>query len=1138
VGAFRKFLELPRGLAMVALKCVKSKVERELNMAYRYAAKLAAWFAILLMAVIVTRGQSIVTGAISGTVTDPTGAILPDATVTLTNIATGDTQTGKTNTNGTYLFPLLKPGDYTVTVEETGFRAAVTKVTVILGQTATANVKLELGSTTQRVEVTAGGVEVQTEDGNISSNFDTRQVENVPNPGGDLTYVAQIAPGVTINTTSGGGFGNFSAFGLPGTANLFTINGNDYNDPFLNLNNSGASNLLLGGNEVEEVTVVSNAYTGQYGRQAGAQVDYNTKSGTNSFHGDAIYYWTGRALSANDFFNNANGAPRPFENNNQWAAAFGGPIKRDKAFFFANTEGIRYTFGTSTQVFVPSPGLQNFVLNTSLPANNPTAIPFYRRIFALYNAASGINRATPSANSCGSLGAIPTTGSTVCLNTFRSDVTNGNTEWLLTTRVDYNFNDKNKVFARFKNDRGFQPTFTDPINPIFNIASNQPEDEGQVNYSHIFSPTLTNSFVGSILWYSAIFQSANQQAALNVFPAVLAVGDTNMTALGPGGDDVVANFFFPQGRNVTQWQLVDDLSIARAKHNLQLGVNFRRDDVSDFTAGEQNFPFLNANMTSFVNGLVGSAAAPGQVFENFALRAEQPLALYSVGAYFQDQFSVSQKLKLTLALRVDRNSAGICQSGCASRAVNPFNFLQHSATVPYNQMVTIGSQILPDIEKVVFEPRLGFAYSPWGSNTAFRGGVGLFSDLYPGTLLNLFTRNFPEVTTFSLRTGAVSPASPNSAAALIAACNTAFQSNFNNGGTVGSFLALAPAGCQPPNLNDVVSQLRNPKYVEWNFEVEHRLNSKTVVSANYVGNRGYDELVQFPYLNAFGFDGLATLPIDTRVDSVTQLTNTGTSNYNGVTVSIQEQVAHGFSGRFNYTYAHALDDVSNGGILRYSLVDSILVQINPFNLRSLNYSNADYDLRHNITASYVWDLPLKAQNHLLNEAIGGWEVSGTFFYHTGFPFSIVDGTSRLAFQGNNMQNLRILATPTATVPRQCSSSAVNAPCFTASQFVPAGRATTFGTVPRNTFRGPGYFNTDISLRKYFRVRERYGFMIGANAYNILNHTNFANPVANLNAGSAFGTILSTVNPPTSPYGSFAAAAVDARIVQVIAKLTF
>src|SRR5260370_20225481 len=213
---------------------------------------------------------------------------------------------------------------------------------------------------------------------------------------------------------------------------------------------------------------------------------------------------------------------------------------------------------------------------------------------------------------------------------------------------------------------------------------------------------------------------------------------------------------------------------------------------------------------------------------------------------------------------------------------------------------------------------------------------------------------------------------------------------------------------------------------------------KTVVSANYVGNKGYDELVQFPSLNAFGFGGLPTSPIDTRVKSVTQLTNTGVSNYNGITLSIQEQVALGFSGRFNYSYAHALDDISNGGVLPYSFNNSITNQISPFSLRSLNYSNADYDLRHSLNASYVWDLPFKSSNGLLNKAIGGWEDSGTFFYHTGFPFSIVDGTSRLAFQGNNMQYVTILATPTTAVPTQCISHSVNVntPAFTAGHLLP------------------------------------------------------------------------------------------------------
>ena len=1082
-----------------------------------------------------TNAQSIVTGAINGTVTDASGAIVEGANVTVVSEATQETRTTVTGPGGTFQFSLLKPGRYSVTVEKTGFRKAVQKSEVLLGQTASANAKLEVGEATQTVEITENIPLLQTEDANITSNVDLRTLQNIPNPGGDLSYIAQIAPGVTMNTSSGGGFGNFTAFGLPATANLFTINGNDYNDPFLNLNNSGASNLLLGSNEVQEVAVVSNGYTGQYGRQAGAQVDYTTKSGGNAFHGDAVYYWNGSALNANDTFLNAGGQPRPFENNNQWAASFGGPIKKDKAFFFINTEGLRYTFGSSSQVFVPTQSLQNFILNTSLPANNPAAIPFYQQIFNLYNNAPGVaNAQAVPGDSCGSL---DTVFSGPCLASYRVSVPNGNREWLLSGRVDYNFSDKDKIFGRVKFDRGNQPTYTDPINPVFNIQSNQPQNEGQLNYTHVFSPQVVNNFVGSVLHYSALFQSPNLSSALSTFPFILSTTDTSLTPLGSGSGSDPLFALFPQGRNVTQWQLVDDLSIERGKHTFKLGVNFRRDDVSDFTASEGSFPAIQSSMLDFANG------SADVIQQNFAIHNSQPLALYSVGFYFQDEFKVNSKLKLTLALRADRNSGGVCQSDCVSRGTVPFDQLSHDPTIPFNQMVTTGiSQILPDVERVVFEPRVGFAWSPVGEKTVIRGGVGLFSDLYPGQILDQFTTNFPQVTAFSLAgLGSIDASSnPNSAAALVAQCNTAFQNNFNSGGTAAGFLAAAPAGCATPNLNDVVSQLKNPKYVEWNLMVQHELGKRTVVSVNYVGNHGYDELLENPYLNSFGFGGLPSSAADTRVQNVLQLTNNGRSNYNGVTVAVKEQLTRGFSGQFSYTFSHTLDNVSNGGIDPYSVHDSLLNQISPFSATSLNYSNADYDVRHSLNASYVWDLPVKFQNRALDTIAGGWTVSGTFFYRTGLPFSVLDDTTTGALKagGTNLQNVTVLGQPIGAVPLTCGGASVNTPCFSESQFASGAAVTTFGTIPRNSFRGPGYFNTDLGLKKTFHFHERLAFTVGANAYNILNHVNYANPISNLASSSNFGSIVSAVQPPTSPYGSFAAAATDARIVQVMGKITF
>src|SRR5882672_8267422 len=491
----------------------------------------------------------------------------------------------------------------------------------------------------QTVEINERAPLLQTEDANISSNVDARTLQNIPNPGGDLSYIAQIAPGVVMNTSNGGGYGNFTTFGLPATANLFTINGNDYNDPFLNLNNSGASNLLLGSNEVEEVAVVSNGYTGQYGRQAGAQVDYTTKSGTNSFHGDAVYYWNGNALNANDFFLNAGGSPRPFENNNQWAAGLGGPIKKNKAFFYINTEGLRYTFGSSAQVFVPTAALQSYILTTSLPANDPAAIPFYQQMFTLYNGAPGVANAVavaqdPTANTCGGLGA--TAGdpfaTASCLAQYRVSIPNGNREWLLSGRVDYELSDKDRIFGRVKFDRGNQPTYTDPIDTAFNIQSNQPQNEGQLNYTHVFSPRVVNNFVGSVLHYSALFQSPNLSSALSAFPFILNTNDTSLTPLGSGSGSDPFFALFPQGRNVTQWQLVDDLSIERGKHTFKMGVNFRRDDVSDFSASEGSYAAIQSSMVDFANG------AADVIAQNFAIHNSQPLAFYSLGTYFQDEF--------------------------------------------------------------------------------------------------------------------------------------------------------------------------------------------------------------------------------------------------------------------------------------------------------------------------------------------------------------------------------------------------------------------------------------------------------------------------------------------------------------------
>jgi hypothetical protein len=1120
---------------------------------------LQALLALLLPGL--AAAQSVVTGGISGTVTDPTGAVIVGAKIILTNPATGETQTVMSSAAGIYNIPLLKPGHYNLSVSRDGFKTAQLGVDVALAQISAVNVKLEAGSITTTVEVTSQAALLQTEDANISTTFETRTIENIPNPGGDITNIAQTTPGVTMNTT-GSGYGNFSAFGLPATANLFTVNGNDYNDPFLNLNNSGSSNLLLGGNELQDIAVVVNGYSGQYGRQAGAQVDYTTKSGSNSFHGDAVYFWTGRALMANDYFNNLNGAPRPFANNNQWAASLGGPIKKDKLFFFVDTEGLRYILPTSTKVYTPTPGWENYILAQTPIASSPTVTAFYNNLFNnVYGAAPGISRAQPVASSCSASSGFPAFSgdpTAACLQSWQDTGANQNKEWLLIGRMDYELSDADKLFFRFKVDRGSQPTYTDPINPAFNALSIQPENDGQLNYTHVFSGNVVNNFVASLLYYKAIFEDNNYPKALSIFPGILASADSPLTPVGPTANDFIFNFLFPQGRNVTQYQFVDDLSVNRGNHSFKMGVNFRRVDWSDHTAAQNTlYPSMEVPMGGLEQNQIFVPGVGGFVLQNFAVNPDQPLSNYSTGVYFQDQFRVNSKLTLTLTMRLDRNSPGACAVDCATRPISPFDLMSHLSTTPFNEDFLSGyKQILPNVEKVVPEPRAGFAWTPFGDKTVFRGGIGVFSDLYPVAVLNAYTNNFPEVNRFNIPAGTIAFANPvapgdtTSGAYLASSCNVGFANAYKAGQTLGQYATNNPA-CVNSSGNPIVAnysdpngKIENPTFVEWNFEIQRTIGPNTVFSVNYVGNRGYNILLSNPYLNAYdtgGFGGLPLTPADQRVGEVTQLTNNGYSNYNGVTVSLQQNLWKGLSGRFNYTYSHALDNISNGGsgepYSAYSNV-SITSQISPFN-PSAQYGPADYDLRHYISANYVYELPFKSESRLLNAAIGGWLVSGTFYYHTGLPFTLVDGLTNQVLSGENDNTVTVLPQAVTAIPSSCGRAAITTPCFTGADFAAPGTPKGFITnVGRNSVRGPGYFNTDLSLKKDFKLTERFNFTVGASAYNILNHPNFQSPLGNLANGPATGLIISTVTPPTSVFGAFANGVADARIVQVQGKVTF
>ncbi len=743
-------------------------------------------FALWLFAALTipSRAQSIISGDVTGTITDPTGASIPGATVTLTNVNTNVSQTAATNDAGSYRFAFVPPGSYKVDVKAGGFQPQRTpNVVVVAGQPTTVNVQLMVAGATQVVNVEEGASVVQTQNADVATNYDTQMIENLPNPGNDLTYFAQTAPGVVMNTD--GGNGNFSANGMPGTSNLFTINGMNDNDPYLDVNNSGASNLMLGANDVAEANVINNAYSGQYGQYAGSQVAYITKSGTNEFHGDALYNWNGRLLNANQLENNSVGLPTPFNNFNQWGADFHGPIIKNRTFFDADYEGLRdFLPGSSNLTLVPSPQFQAATLANLAGDGNAAEIPFYQQIFKIYNGAPGTSSATAvpggGCNGFTGLGAgIP------CALQFRSTPPDLNKEYLWSARVDHVFNDKDRGYIRVYRDNGFQPTFASPFGPTFNEQSNQPQMQGQVSETHVFGPNSVNQFNGSVLFYGAVFTPTDASGALAALPTYVNFSGNAFTPVGAWGEPPYPpDFFFPQGRRVFQYQVSDDFSKIVGRHTFRLGVTWVHDSVTDLSFNALGGPIngqLVTNLSDFYDG-GGPNTSLNQAFPS---SPEQGIKFNTIGGYIADDWKVSNSLTVSLNLRLESYFNPTCDSNCFSRLANTFTGTPDPTAVstPYNQFIISGQHnAYANTQAVVWEPRIGIAWRPFNNDkTVIRTGGGIFADQLPGGLAEDAAFNAPTLNAFTIPNGTLAPGAPGSLFTQAAAANQALVSQFRSG---------------------------------------------------------------------------------------------------------------------------------------------------------------------------------------------------------------------------------------------------------------------------------------------------------------------------------------------------------------------
>ena len=1095
-------------------------------------------FLFLLACAPAAYAQTLTSGDVTGAITDVTGAVMPQVRVDLKNRGTGAAQQTLSNSQGLYRFSFVPPGSYTVTASAPNFLTTQKIVTVQVGQITAVDIALPVKSASTSIEVTEIAIGVQSDNANLSTAITQQQLSSLPNSGNDMTYYALLAPGVTMSTN--GGYGNFSSYGLPATSNTFTVNGAVNNDVYLNLNNSGASNLMLGSNAIGEATVVNNGYTGQYGGLAGSQVNYVSKSGSNIYHGNAIYYWNGRAMNANNWFNNQSGDPRPFSNVNEWATSGGGafPKQKDKTFFFVDYEGTHIVLPTNVLAKIPSTQFEAATLANLQSTGQTLAVPFYRTIFNLYNGAPGA--AGASAVPGGGCGTFKLLAGVPCALQFRSNVGNFTSEYVWSIRVDHNFSQNDRAFVQVQRDNGTQPTYTDPINSIFNAFSPQPQMNGQLGETHTFNPTTVNQFILTGQYYSARFGPPDYNAVLAVFPTVIRFSPALFSNMGGEG------YNWPQGRNVTQYQIIDDLGKTQGAHNLKFGVNFHRVDLSYLSY--QTFQYgriTELNLTDFYNG----GGSSNFLDQRFPQRSEAPFAFYSLGVYAQDEWKVSPRLTVTATLRADHNSNPVCQSDCFANLVAPFNSLVHDPNVPYNQVIKTGlDQALSATTRIIWQPRAGFAWTTSKSgNTVIRGGFGFFGDAFPGQIAAAMASNTPEKNNFLINNGPITPGAPGNLFATAAAANQSLLTGFANGGTLASISASNPF-FQVPNFTTMDATYKQARYEEWNLEVQHMLGWQMVASANYVGNHGYNEMVQNNGLNGYGsgFIGLPFAKPDPRFQTVTQYQTGAVSNYTGLVLSLRKAMAHGLLFAFNYIYSHALDEVSNAGFDSFDLntAPSILFPQNPYNIRLYNYGNADYDVRHYISVNYVWDNAFRRIYHKGPEAlIGGWSFSGAVFSRTGQPFTVIDSAATGSLTGTGYGGT-IFATPVAAGYSSCGEAAVNpnTPCLALSQFAPStSHPATFGNQTRNQYRGPIYFDTDLSIMKNFGIPhwEAAHLGVGFQFFNLFNHPNYDKPVNDIAQGAGvFGTINNLVSAPTSILGSFVGADASGRIIQLRAQFVF
>ena len=1048
-------------------------------------------------------------GSVSGTVSDSSGAVLPGASVVVTNSETGEARQATTDSDGVYRVASLRPGLYEVKVEQTGFKTGVVKnIQVVVNTIVRADVRLEPGALTETVEITSATALVNTEEGRVANTLSARQVQELPLNGRDVNQLALLQPGVTATLAPVISNTQFNRFNFGFSANGASMRGNNYV-----LDGVSNNNEWLGGTPaispsvelIQEFQVQTVNFSAEYGRNNGSVVVAVTRAGTNEFHGSLYDFFRNDALDAKNFFDLP--TDPTILKQNQFGGSLGGPIRKDRTFFFANYEGLRTKEGRSQrrtgetpefrqQVAAIRPGSVADRLFKAYPA--PPCIPgtavdagsIYRPDLTI----AQVRQIPFSEFAAGPVDGVPDRCQVSYLDRrpIRGDQ--------YSIRIDHQFSTSDKLFVRWLGDkrttdagreqlagalvRGFKAPFRGNFPSLV------------TGYTHLFSPKVVNDFRFAFVRSDFGIGFTTPGSESDNFPNIFF-------------DDAVAqfggNYFVPRDFVFNNFILSDTLLVTRDDHNVKFGGEVRRiHENSDYQLGTRGwyefddvFAFAN-DSPYYYEGLVNPPT--GQF-----TRTPRKFRWTQFGAFIQDDWKIKRKLTLNLGLRYDYYGVPTEADGLLSNIIlgSGNNMNERVA----NGRVGRVSQ-LAEPDRNNFAPRFGFAYDLFGDgSTAVRGSYAVaylepYSNLYTNVSrflapesawVILFPLVNPTTQSISDITYGV-PAIPSPSFAGLTA-------------TGGSPVArILPPGVQ--------SDLRTAYSQQWFLGVQNQLFGPLYLSANYVGTSGKNLYIRND-INRFVGDRLDGVlnRFNPEWANTAFVQNGSESIYHGMNMQLQKRHSSGYMFSLSYTLGKAIDTVSDPGLGDFSNV-SVGGYTGTQDLANpqLDRGPSDFDVRHRIAAYGIWDLPSPGGPKLVNGILGGWQLNVKAEYQTGRPFSVTC-TSTVACDYNRDGNGYDRPNTPAfgnTLPRSGRQDFLNG-VFKASDF-PRPTLGTNGNLGRNTFRGPDYATVDVSLFKNIPLTEKYRLQFRAEAFNVFNRVNLFLPSGNLTNTLFFGKSTAAFDP--------------------------